>query len=238
MRAHRHLLVVAAVIPLSGCIMGLAGVQGSGDIVTLEQTLTGFTEIEAGHGCRLTVVPSNDYSVVVRIDDNLQEYLDIDVDGSTLRIGMDSFVNFRNRHFEVDVMMPYIDAVGLSGGARGIVDDFDLDHAFEVRLSGGSRLEGDFSATHLDVSTSGGARVDLTGSSGSASLSASGGSRIVLEEWETDDADVSMSGGSRSSVNATETLTGSVSGGASVSYVGTPATINVSRSGGGRVSQQ
>ena len=238
MRTTARLFLMAGLVPLSGCIVGLAGVQGSGDIVTLEQDLAGFSEVRAGSGCRLTIVPADEFSVVVRIDENLQDYLDIRLEGSTLRIGMDSHLRFRNRHFEVDVMMPDIDGVRLSGGARGTVSEFDLDHAFDVHLSGGSRLDGTLTAAHLDVSTSGGARVDLAGSSASTSMTSSGGSRIVLAEWQTTSADVSMSGGSRGSVNATETLTGRVSGGARLSYVGAPPTLDVRRSGGGRVTRQ
>ena len=37
---------------------------------------------------------------------------------------------------------PDIDAVRPHGGARATVSDVDLDHAFDVRLSGGSRLGG------------------------------------------------------------------------------------------------
>lgn len=238
MRTTARLFLMAGLVPLSGCLVGLAGVQGSGAIVTLEEDFAGFSEVRAGHGCRLTILPSDEFSVVVRIDENLQDYLDIELDGSMLRIGMDSHIRYRNRHFEVDVMMPDITAVRLSGGARGTVSDFDLDHRFAVRLSGGSRLEGTLTATHLDVSTSGGARVDLAGSSASASLTGSGGSRIVLTDWQTSSADVSLSGGSRGAVHATEALTGRVSGGARVSYVGAPPTVDVRRSGGGRVTRQ
>ena len=238
MRSTARLFLLAGLVPLGGCLVGLAGVQGSGDIVTLEQDFANFSSVRAGSGARLTILPSDEFSVVVRIDENLQDYLDIAVEGSTLRIGMDSHVRFRNSHFEVDVMMPDIDAVRLSGGARGTVSEFDLDHGFDVRLSGGSRLDGTLTAAHLDVSASGGARAELAGSSASASLSGSGGSRISLAGWQTTSADVSMSGGSRGAVNATEALTGSVSGGARFSYVGAPPRVDVRRSGGGRVTQQ
>ena len=230
-----QLFLLAALVPLSGCLVALAGIQASGDVVTLEQGLEGFSDVRVSHGCRLTVVPSSEFSVVVHIDDNLEEYLDAGVDGSTLRVGMQSFQNYRNLHCEADVTMPDIDGIRLSGGARGTLSEFDLDHPFEASLSGGSRLDGTFTASHLAVSVSGGARADLAGSSDSVSLSGSGGGRVVLTDWTTGSADVSFSGGSRGSVNVTEDLTGSVSGGASVSYVGTPRSVDVSRSGGGRV---
>ena len=158
MRPTLRLLVLAALVPVGGCLLGLVSTQGSGDVVSLEQDFAGFTAVEAGGGCLVTIVPANEFSVVVRIDDNLQEYLDIDVSGSTLHIGLERLRRYSNLHFEVDVAMPDIDAVGLSGRTRGTIEDFTLDHSLDVRLSGGARLEGIFTASHLDISASGGHR--------------------------------------------------------------------------------
>ena len=238
MRMTGQLWVLAATVMATGCATGLAGVQASRDIVSVESDLEGFTRVQTGHGCRLSVVPSNDYSVVVRINDNLRDNLDVDVEDSTLRVQIRSLRFYRNLHCEVDVAMPDIDGVRLSGGARGTVSDFNLDHAFDARLSGGSRLQGTFTAAHLDVTVSGGASADLSGSSDSASLRGSGGGRITLPDWETAAADVTFSGGSRGTIDVRDELTGRVSGGGSISYVDSPRRVDVSRSGGGRVRQQ
>jgi hypothetical protein len=230
-----------AVVMALGCASGLAGfssVRASGDIVVVEPVVENFSRVRTGHGCRLTVVPSNEHSVVVRIDDNVRGDLEVNVDDSTLRIQLASGRNYRNLHCEVEIAMPDIDGVRLSGGARGNVSDFDLDHAFEARMSGGSRLEGTFTAAHLDVTVSGGATADLSGSSDSASLRGSGGGRITLADWRTASADVTFSGGSRGSIDVRDDLTGRVSGGGSISYVDAPRNVDVSRSGGGRVGQQ
>ena len=239
MRVTGQLMVLAAVVMATGCVAtSLFTVRASGNLVRVEPDVENFSRVMTGHSCRLTVVPSNDHSVVVRIDDNVRDALEVDVDGSTLRIQLSSMRNYRNVQCEVDVTMPDIDGVDLSGGARGTVSDFSLDHAFEASMSGGSRLEGTLTASHLDLTVSGGASADLTGSSDTASLRGSGGGRIMLPDWETVSADVTFSGGSRGTIDVTDELTGRVSGGGSISYVEAPRTIDVSRSGGGRVGQQ
>ena len=101
MRVTGQLGVLAAVVMATGCAMGLAGfsgVRGSGDIVTVEPVVENFSRVRTGHSCRLSVVPSNDYSVVVRIDDNVRDDLDVDVEGSTLRIQLQPMRNYRNVH--------------------------------------------------------------------------------------------------------------------------------------------
>jgi hypothetical protein len=180
-------------------------------------------------------VAGDDYSVVVRIDDNLQDDVRVEVEDGRLHIGMRSMFNYRNRHFEVDVTLPDLEAVSLSGGARAALAGFDLDHAVDARVSGGARLEGELVAAHLSTSASGGARAELTGSAESVSVRGSGGSRTDLSSLSAQSVDVSLSGGSRADVYATRELTGGVSGGARVTYDGSPAVVDVGQSGGGRV---
>ena len=239
MRVMANVRVWALVVPVllsTGCIAGLASVQGSGNIVTLEPGLSGFSEVSAGSGARVRLLPGRDHSVVVRIDDNLQEDIRVEVDGSTLEIGMRPMISVRNRHFEVDVTMPDLDGVSVSGGARAVLSGFDVDHRVDVSTSGGARVEGELSAAHLSVTASGGARSELTGDADTVTVRGSGGSRTDLSAFEAGSVEVSLSGGSRAEVVATSALTGGVSGGGSLTYGGQPATVDVGRSGGGRVN--
>ena len=239
MRVTTGLQVAAvrtATMMSTGCLLGFASVEGSGTIVTLQPDLSGFTEVSAGSGARARIVAGDDYSVVVRIDDNLQDDVQVEVEDGRLHIGMRSTFNYRNRHFEVDVTLPDLAAVSVSGGARATLSGFDLDHAMDARVSGGARLEGAVDAARLSMTASGGARAELAGTAESVSVRGSGGSRTDLSSFTAESVDVSLSGGSRADVYATQELTGGVSGGARVTYDGAPVTVDVGRSGGGRVS--
>jgi len=134
--------VLTATMMTTGCLLGFASVEGSGNIVTLRPDLTGCTEVSAGNGARTRIVAGDDYSVVVRIDDNLQDDVRVEVEDGRLHIGMRSMFNYRNPHFEVDVTLPDLVAVSVSDGARTVLSGFDLDHAMDTRVSGGARLEG------------------------------------------------------------------------------------------------
>ncbi len=228
--------VLTATTMTTGCLLGFASVEGSGNIVTLRPDLAGFTEVSAGSGARTRIVAGDDYSVVVRIDDNLQDDVRVEVEDGRLHIGMRSMFNYRNRHFEVDVTLPDLAAVSVSGGARAVLSGFDLDHAMDARVSGGARLAGALDAARLSMTASGGARAELAGTAESVTVRGSGGSRTDLSSFTAASVDVSLSGGSRADVYATQVLTGGVNGGARVTYDGAPVTIDVGRSGDGRVS--
>ncbi len=115
-----------------------------------------------------------------------------------------------------------------------MIDSFSVQD-MSIRLSGGSRVEGVVDAEHLRIGTSGGAQAELSGSAASLDLEGSGGSQMRLGGLESGPVHVSLSGGSRSTVNLGGPLTGNLSGGSSVYYVGDSADIRVSKSGGARV---
>ncbi|MFQ5740626.1 MAG: head GIN domain-containing protein [Acidobacteriota bacterium] len=231
---HPRFLVALALLPFGGCVLGLGGIRGSGNLVALEKEFADFTEINVGHGCKLRVTPSETFSVVLRIDDNLAQYLKVEQKGSALSIGMRFGHNYRNLHLEADIGLPDIEALRMSGGARGTLTGFNLGHGMSVNLSGGSRLSGTLMATRLNAAASGGSDMKLEGSSSGVDVDGSGGSILRLSNWETDDLSVGLSGGSSCSIKVNDSIRGSLSGGSKVSYEGHPS-VDVSKSGGSRV---
>lgn len=67
-------------------------------------------------------------------------------------------------------------------------------------------------------------------------LDASGGSDVDLSDLEVTSMIVSVSGGSDATVNVTDQIEGSASGGADLTILGDPATQRVEVSGGSEVS--
>jgi hypothetical protein len=119
-----------------------------------------------------------------------------------------------NEGVEVDVSMPTLSALTLSGGSSG--------------------QAGGITGSELSVTLSGGARLDATGTIQTLTLSASGGARAELEQLAAATVHVDLSGGSVAIVQAGEEVEGSASGGASLTVAG-DATLNVQATGGASV---
>jgi Putative auto-transporter adhesin, head GIN domain len=216
----RILTVSILVFLLAGC----SSVTGSGNLVTQEFDLDGFTRIEASHGAQVEVTLSEKFSVVVEVDDNVKPMLDVSVSGDTLLIGLnvDSAVNVTYR---VQVTMPELTGITASGGSRieGAVAGGDLAVA-----AGGN----------MTITASGGSRVTLTGTVARLTIEASGGSQVLLSGLAAGDVGLSASGGSRVEVNSSGQVSGQASGGASVAVSGSPASVDVQTSGGASVKTQ
>jgi hypothetical protein len=195
-----ELLVVAAM--LAGC-GGLVSLTGSGNVVTQEEAITDFDNLDVNQGFQVEVSQGDTYSVVIRVDDNLVEHLQVVKEGNSLKIGLKPgrSYNLENVTMEADVTMPEL---------TGAV------------LAGGSHLGGDVEAGDVTFNLSGGAHVTLSGSAGGLTVAANGGSHAKLADLLVVDASVEANGGSHVTVNPSGRLDAVAKGGSHVRYLGSP----------------
>jgi hypothetical protein len=235
----KYYLTVAVVLIatlISGCSTDivppdeLTSIVGSGDIVTREEPLTGFDKIKVGWSFQVDVQQGDTYSVVVRIDDNLIEYLhvvkDDDDDDNALVIGLDpsfgSSYTYERATMEAEVTMPSLTAVTVDGASGVTVTGFASSENLHVAVSGSSSLEGDIEAGDAEFNVSGAGVVALSGSAQNLTVHASGSSDIDLADFAVIDAYVESSGASEVVMNVTGRLDADLIGSSKVYYTGDP----------------
>jgi hypothetical protein len=224
---------ISALIPASGEVL-----RGSGTLVTEEFALTGFDKVEVSHAFTVDITQGDTFSVVVSIDDNLAEYLQVEKQGSTLRIGLDPGRDYLATTATAEVTMAELTGLELSGASRGSLAGFSSAKALEVAVSGASHLTGEIEAGAVRLDASGGSRVTLTGSSEDIVIDASGASHVDLAGFPAADANVQASGASRVTVNASGRLDVDASGASQVRYAGSPALGTIDSSGSSSVEQE
>ncbi len=244
------LLVTASLLTiLTGCSGISDAIIGSGNIITREMDFTDFTKLEIGHVFQAKVTRSDSFFVSITVDDNLLEYVVVRKSGNTLRIYLKGGYAYIGTTKIVEITMPKINKLSLSGASRCEVSGFrsldnleleasgastlsidDLkagDTSFEI--SGGSRVSGGIEVTEGRFNVSGASRVDLEGDARDISIEASGASYANLANFSVSNATVKISGASVASVNVTGSLEGNVIGASRLTYLGNPAlTIEVS----------
>jgi hypothetical protein len=215
----RTAIIALAVLTalLAGC--SEVSLTGSGNIVTREETFTGFDKLDVSHGFEVDVRQAEDFSVVIRVDDNVEQYLEVAKQGSTLQIGLDWHLITLRTTLEAEITMPELTGLELSGGCDVAATGFE-------------------SSKPLDLDVSGGCDVTLTGSAGDVTIDASGGSDADLSGFSVVDANVEASGGSEVTVNASGRLDADASGGAGIYYLGSPTLGTIEESGGGDVRRK
>lgn len=230
------LLLLLSLVLLAGCT--LTGVSGSGDIVTREEDFSDFDEIRASYSFDVEINQGEDYRVVIRIDDNLEQYLDVGVSGGRLRLGMESGRNYSNATLEATVTMPELTEVDLSGASDARVAGFQSRRPFNAGLSGSSTLRGEIESGDIRLDLSGSSDVNLTGSGDNLDVDASGSSEIDLADYPVENADLNLSGSSDVTVNVSGRLDVNASGASNVYYVGNPSLGTIDTSGSSSVEER
>jgi hypothetical protein len=261
MRRYGILALVAVLASLNLCLgCTFLGVKaGSGHLTTRSFDFADFSRISAGYAFELEVTQAANYSVSVTLDDNLTDYLRVDIKGDTLKLEMQSSRLYRSTNLRAVVTMPRLKELTLSGASRADVanftakDDLHLDfsgasragltnilvNAFNLELSGASNLTGEVAADgNARFNLSGASHTELNGRAGNLDMEASGASSADLSNFAVQDANVNLSGASNSTVNSNGKLSGDLSGASHLSYTGSPTLGSLSTSGGSSVTRK
>jgi len=201
------LLILAAFVMFACNLISQQGIssalQGSGNVVTQEEDITGFDRLEVSDGFHVNVRQGDTFSVVIRADDNLIEHVEVVKEGSKLKISLnpDQSYSLQNVTLQADITMPELRSADQSGG---------------------SHLGGEVQAGDVTFSLSGGSHITLSGSAGNLTVDANGGSHAKLAKMAVVDANVIANGGSHVTVNPSGRLDAKASGGSHVKYLGNP----------------
>jgi hypothetical protein len=226
--------LAATAVVLGGCSIYVPqAIVGSGKTVEIQKDFSGFSKIAAGSAFRVDVSQSDGYSVVISVDEKVVPYLDVTVQGDTLRISLRPGLAIAGATgpLEAKVSMPKLTGLTLSGATQTTVAGFKSADPLDAEVSGASRLEGSIETGDVRFQVSGASRVTLSGKGQQMTLEASGASQGNLEQFAVSDAKVELSGASRATVNVTGNLDVNVSGASTLRYTGSPTMGTVQSTG-------
>jgi hypothetical protein len=252
-------LTLTVVLIAAGLAIGCSKVViGSGEMVTWDMDYSDFTKIDAGSSFELTVTRSDNFTVRITIDKNLNEYLSVHQRGDTLNISLESGAVYMGTRQEAVITLPDLRRLGLSGASKATVSGFTTTHPVDYELSGASRMEatdmkagdtslnlsgasqatGSMTMNKGDFSLSGASQIELQGSASEISIDGSGASNVSLADFPVTNASVKLSGGSKAVVKLDGRIDVDLSGASHVEYIGSPKMGDMSMSGGSTIEQR
>ncbi len=234
----KSLFALFTAVLLIGCAQ--VTITGSGNVVTQDAAITGFDKVDISNSFKVDITQGESFSVVIRVDDNLVEYLNVVKQGSTLRIGLDPnrFYTIRNATMEAEVTMPELLRLGLSGASEANISGFESSNSLSVDLSGSSILLGDIQAGDAGFDLSGNSSVNLSGSAGDVTIDASGSSEVDLADFTATNANINASGASTVTVNLSGRLDADASGSSDIFYLGDPTLGQIDTSGSSTIQSR
>jgi hypothetical protein len=230
----RH-TVLLLVIALSAC--SVAGLSGSGNVVSITSDSSGFDQVVISDAFRVSIRQGEDFSVVIRVDDNLVDDVEVSQVGRRLTLGLrpDLSRGVRRATLEADITMPVLAALEASGASRVALSGFVSQEDLEMVASGASVVTGDIQAGSATMTASGASDISLVGSGEDLVLEVTGASSADLAEFPVSDVRAVLEAASTAVVNASGTLDVEASGASHLTYVGDPTVGSVQTSAGSTV---
>jgi hypothetical protein len=218
------LLVTASLLTVfTGCRGVTQAIIGSGNLITQEMDSTDFTKLEISHVFQAKVTRSDSFFVSITVDDNLLEYVVVRKSGNTLRIYLKAGYAYIGTTKMVEITMPKIDKLSLSGASRVEVSGFRSSDRLEFDAVGSIEIANGI------FNVSGASSINLEGYASDISIEVSGASHVNLANLSVSNATIRISGASVVTVSASGTIDGNISGASRLTYLGDPAlTIEMS----------
>ena len=224
--------IVVNIIMLTGCINNKEQdnnqnkIIGSEDITTIEKDFKDFTMINLDSVFDATIIKSDNYSIVFRIDDNIEEYLIVEKIDDTLKIGLQPNKTYYKVTKEVTIGLPDIEVLTLEGVTKAYLSGFDFLHEVEFDINGVSVLTGTINTGHINIIIDNSSTITLSGKGNTAEILANR-STVDLGDFKTTNTSVNIDGVCTVTLNVNGTLNGSVKGISALYYYGNPILENI-----------
>lgn len=234
--------IVAALMALlfSSCghSMNFNGIKGSGNITTETRTANvDFKKIEVSHGIKVIVEQSNNKSISVEADDNLQQHINTKIENGVLKIYSDEGYNATETPL-VKVKMPVTNGLSTSSGSEITSLGTLITENMDVESSSGSQINITVEADTIKIESTSGSSIEVAGKALKAETSSSSGSTIDAENLMANEVVSQTSSGSNTSVYPIVKLDAKASSGSSISYHKIPKTVSKEENSGGSVSEE
>lgn len=235
MKTIQFLLIAAIVsILLPSCDK----VNGKGEPVVQERTITGYTGISLAMDATVYFSEGDEYTMVIHAQDNLLSNIITEVEGSKLVIKVKKGVVLGTHDpITVTITAPSVDYLDISGSGNINVGENWVDETLETNISGSGNINmvniesGNFKA---NISGSG-SILASGGATDYSNLVISGSGNIDVRMVFSDTTYATISGSGNIYTQVSKLLDATISGSGNIYYLGNPQ-MNLHISGSGTVT--
>jgi hypothetical protein len=155
MKTIRSISILISVF-LSGCVVNLQDtITGNGNVVKQKRDVAEFTGIRVGSGIDVFLSQGDIFSLEVEADENLQEWIRTEVDGTVLNIYTDKNIRLAKTK-KVYVTCKILDRLDISLSSAGNASVFVTEEAsFRSSSAGSINYKGDPRIKEIHTSSAG-----------------------------------------------------------------------------------
>lgn len=235
--------ILLAVSLISGPARIYAAPHISTDIVVSkieDRHLSGFNALSLGGSFDVYITQGSTESVKVEAPDNIIDHIITEVDNGVLKIYNKNDNGFHwgdvfgnHKKVAVYVTAKDLNSIGVSGSGDVFFKEGIHTNSLKLRVSGSGDLYGKVDVKNLESGISGSGDVKLSGRADNSAVNVSGSGDFEARGLVTLNTIVHVSGSGDASVNASNSISSSISGSGDVRYTGGAKNVMSSKSGSG-----
>lgn len=235
-------IVITLMALLFGSCNGLGSINsitGSGHVTTEKRTVTDdFKNIEISNALDLVIEQSDKTEIIVEADDNLQKEITTKVENGVLVISckFGNYINITSK--KITVKMPVIEGIEASSASTVSANTTLKGNNLTLDSSSAANVNLSTEYESIQIITSSASNQTITGKSLHVDASASSGSVINTTDLLANEVVASASSGASVIVHPIVNLKAEASSGGSITYKGTPKSIQKEENSGGSVHQE
>lgn len=236
-------IIVATVLSLTlfSCNFDLnlsTGVRGNGNVITEERTISeDFSTIKATEGLDVYLTQSDNESIVVEADENLQELILTEVEDGVLKIHTKENIGNATSK-KVKISFKDISSIISTSGSDVYSTNTITVEKLTLKSTSGSDIKLDVNTSVLNCSSTSGSDIMLTGKTIKLIAEATSGSDIKAADLIAESSEVKATSGADITVNTSKELTARATSGGDVKYYGNPEKVDTKDSPSGSISQK
>ena len=212
-------------------------VVGNGNVTTKTVSTGSYDEIKLVGSMDVHLVSGNEGNITVTTDDNLHEYVKIEVKGDELIIKTEKNYYLKTKN-GIHVTVPFRDITEVSLTGSGDIDTKDVIKAdrLEVNITGSGDVKLMIDANTVESDITGSGDVTLEGNTENLTVTVTGSGDFKGFELQSNNTEVKVNGSGDARVVANKSLNARVSGSGDITYKGNPERSDTKTSGSGDIS--
>jgi hypothetical protein len=235
---HKGILSVLVLVLMLANLPVLAQrqhIKGEGEPVSQNRNAAGFKGINVSGGFSVELTQGGKEGVRIEAQENLLNSIQTEVKNGVLHIYTTDNIS-TNKGMKAYITIRELNSVNISGGVKVMGNSTFKADAFDMDLSGGSKVTLAINTKKLRADMSGASKVMLTGVADEVRMDMSGASKVDASDLEAKRVHVEASGASNVKVFAKNELNVNASGATKVAYKGDP-TVSSNVSAAAKISK-
>ena len=215
-----------------------SGVRGNGEVVTEDRTINeSFSAIKATEGLNVYLTQSDNESISVEADENLQELILTEVEDGVLKIHTKENIG-RATSKKVHISFKDISSITSTSGSDVHSTNTINAERLDLKSTSGSDMKLDVNTSVLNCKSTSGSDLRISGKTIKLVAEATSGSDIKAADLMAESSEVKATSGADITVNTSKELTARATSGGDVEYYGNPEKVDKSDSSSGSVKQK